>query len=160
MKRKLLAVLWLYLCTQASAFAWMQTTDDAHAKANPIRNYEAVIADIRANLEPGGKYAYVPEIDRPAVEEQLNIISGILAKVDSVDELNQRRKVRLFNAQEKLNGLLLQSDAEREHCETTKLTGTHRPQTVCLTNKQREEAEETRRRFTNSYVHGFGQPNG
>lgn len=160
MKRKLLAVLLLYVCAQASAFAWMQTSDDAGAKPNPVRSYEAVIADIRTNLEPGGKYAYVPKNDRPAVEEQLNIISSILAKVDSVEELNQRRRVRLFNAQEKLNGLLLQSEADRQHCQTTKLTGTHRTQTVCLTNKQREEAEETRRRFTNSYVHGFGAPNG
>ncbi|AVP98736.1 hypothetical protein C7S18_16750 [Ahniella affigens] len=160
MKRKLLAVLCLYLCAQASALAWMQTSDDAGAKANPVRHYEAVIADIRVNLEPGGKYAYVPQNDRPAVEEQLGIISSILAKVDSIDELNQRRKIRLFNAQEKLNGLLLQSEDNREHCQATKLTGTHMTKTVCLTNKQREEAEETRRRFTNSYVHGFGSPNG
>lgn len=160
MKRKLIAVLWLSLCVNASAWAWMQAPQDNAGKANPVRQFEAVVADIRANLEPGGKYDYVPKIDRPKIEEQLDIISTLLANVDSVDELNQRRKVRLFNAQEKLNGLLLQAEAERVHCQQTKLTGSHRTQTVCLTNKQREEAEETRRRFTNSYVHGFGKPNG
>lgn len=160
MKRKLIAVFWLSFCFSASAWAWMQESRAEGSNVNPVKQFEAVVANIRANLEPGGKYDYVPAADRPHIEEQLNIISSLLANVDSVDQLNQRRKVKLFNAQEKLNGLLLQAEAERMHCQQTKLTGTHRTQTVCLTGKQREEAEETRRRFTNSYVHGFGKPNG
>jgi len=131
-----------------------QSETEGHTR-NPIHQFEALIASIRVELEPGGKYAYVPKNDRPALESQLNLMATLLQGVDSIEDMSKHRKIRLFNAQEKVNGLLLQSEGNRVQCETHKITGSHRPRTVCMTLVERENAKEDSQRLFRTYARGF-----
>ncbi len=132
----------------------------AIAAPRPVETLEVAIADIRAGLEPGGKYDYVPKIDRRDIEEQLNIMASLLRGVDAIEDMNQRRKIRLFNAQERVNGLLLQAEGARTVCESTKVTGSHMTSTVCMTQAEKEAAKDTTSRTWLNYLRGAKGPSG
>ncbi|MBK8283541.1 MAG: hypothetical protein IPK97_00935 [Ahniella sp.] len=132
----------------------------AHADPRPVEKLELAIADIRAGLDPGGKYAYVPKIDRRDIEEQLNIMASLLRGVDAIEDMNQRRKIRLFNAQERVNGLLLQAEGARTVCESHKVTGSHMTSTVCMTQAEKEAAKDTTSRTWLNYLKGAKGPSG
>ena len=130
------------------------------AAQRPVETLETAIADIRAGLEPGGKYDYVPKIDRRDIEEQLNIMASLLRGVDAIEDMNQRRKIRLFNAQERVNGLLLQAEGARTVCESHKVTGSHMTSTVCMTQAEKEAAKDTTSRTWLNYLKGAKGPSG
>lgn len=156
MNRSFVIAVFLLIATALPVHARMGQLDAKAEAGNPIRQFEALIASIRVELEPGGKYAHVPRNDRPALESQLNLMATLLQGVDSIDGMSKHRKIRLFNAQEKVNGLLLQSEADRVQCETHKITGSHRPRTVCMTLVERENAKEDSQRLFRVYARGFG----
>lgn len=159
-KMLIAATLGLVLAGNASAFMAKQPAP-AIPKQYAAEEFETIANGIRIQMEPGGRYAHVPEIDRPAIEEQLNKIASLLDGVEVIEELNHEDRVRLFNAQEKVNALLLQHDGERLVCEKTRVTGSHRPRTVCMTWSERQAAREDAQRLFRVYSRGIAkEPNG
>lgn len=160
MKTRMFLPLVLSLALAAPAQAYLGGDAESAPATNPVRLLEQQIASIRAELEPGGRYGNVPKNDRPAIESQLNLMASLLRGVDSIEDLSKHRKIRLFNAQEKVNGLLLQVEAQSLECETHKITGSHRPRTVCMTTAEKEAAKEDSQRLFRTYSRGIGKPNG
>lgn len=148
------------LASSAGAFMAKQPSA-AIPKQYAAAEFDAIANEIRIQMEPGGRYGYVPNIDRPKIEEQLATMTSLLKGVEVIEELSHEDRVRLFNAQEKINGLLLQHDGQRLVCEKTRVTGSHRPRTVCMTYAEREAAREDSQRLFRVYSRGISpEPNG
>lgn len=109
-----------------------------------------LIAMVRFEIEPGGRWEYVPNSKRRLLEQKLQEMERLLANRQSVDELNNAEKLRLINAQEHANAILTQHDGRRLVCERITPTGSHRPKNVCTTLAERKQASEDSRRFLDS----------
>ncbi|AVP98738.1 hypothetical protein C7S18_16760 [Ahniella affigens] len=158
--KTMLFAICVTLAGTSAAFTAKQP-DTAIPNQYAVNEFSTIADGIRIQMEPGGRYANVPNIDRPQIEDQLSVMASLLNGVASVEDLNPTDKVRLFNAQERVNSLLLQHDNERLFCEKTRVTGSHRPRTVCMTYAEREAARESAARLFRTYDRGISpEPNG
>jgi hypothetical protein len=90
-------------------------------------------AQIRKQMEPGGKYAYTSPSERARVEDRLTAMQKLLEAHATEADMRQEDKIALANAQEEINGILSHNDSERLVCEKTTPVGSHLPVTTCHT---------------------------
>jgi hypothetical protein len=102
--------------------------------------FEAVAADVRRQMESGGRYQYVKPDERTKVDTALTEMSTIFAANDSVASMPEETKIKLFNDQEMVNSILQQRDGERVICKKEAPVGSHIPITSCHTYAQEVEA--------------------
>ncbi|MCX7555254.1 hypothetical protein OS187_00145 [Xanthomonadaceae bacterium JHOS43] len=97
---------------------------------------------IEMEFTAGGTYSEISHADRSAVIQALDRMESIL-KERSVDQLNQREKVELFNAQEIVNAkLTLASDDSRLVCRRERIPGSHIRTNICFTVAERRRMQE------------------
>lgn len=101
--------------------------------ADTAEKFQAVAADIRKDMSPGGRYEYITPDNKSKVESDLTEMTEMLQKAGSVGALSERDKLKLFNTQEHLNGLLTHSDSNRLVCQHVAPVGTTIPKTTCQT---------------------------
>jgi len=101
--------------------------------ADTADKFQALAADVRKDMSPGGRYEYITPDDKSKVEADLTTMTEMLQKAGSVNAMSERDKVALFNTQEHLNGLLTHSDSNRLVCERVAPIGTTIPKTTCRT---------------------------
>ena len=101
--------------------------------ADTADKFQAVAAEIRKDMNPGGRYEYITPDNKAKVESDLTAMTEMLQKAGSAGALPERDKVKLFNTQEHLNGLLTHSDSNRLVCERTAPVGTTIPKMTCQT---------------------------
>jgi hypothetical protein len=102
--------------------------------------FEAVAADVRREMDQGGRYQYVKPDERIKVDAALTEMSGLFAANDSVASMPEPSKIKLFNDQEVVNSILTQRDGDRVICTKTAPVGSHIPITNCHTYAQEVEA--------------------
>ncbi|MBK8283543.1 MAG: hypothetical protein IPK97_00945 [Ahniella sp.] len=135
----------------ASLLAWTSSGEQAWAArqkelppaippATDAPQFATLNQAIRDGLNEGGRYAYVPASQKRILLDQLDQITALLALGDP-EALDKDDQIKLYNAQEKVNGILLQYDGNREICERTQRTGSHRYETVCRTYAEKREAQ-------------------
>jgi hypothetical protein len=111
---------------------------------------------IEAELATGSRYAEIGRAERREVLESLDLIGSMLSRYGGVDETPPNERVRLFNAQERVNQILTRAAADsRLHCQRERPTGSHRHTTVCVTVAERERIREHSRR-TSDYMRNPG----
>lgn len=107
------------------------------------RSFEAQREAIFKALGDGETYSEISAEDLQVVKESLGRISNLLGGAQSVDQLGEEVKVRVFNEQEKINSLLGQAHADsRVICRREKPTGSNRTTSVCMTVAERRRARE------------------
>ena len=104
-----------------------------------------LIAMVRSELAPGGRWEEVPRKARPALESRLVEIEQLLEGRSSIDELSEDDKIRLINAQEHANSILTANDGERIVCERVKPIYSHIGQVLCVTRAQRNNMRDAGR---------------
>lgn len=90
--------------------------------------------DIRSESE-GSTGAY-SRFDREALGRMhaaQDRIFALLDGVSSVEQLDDRQQIELFNAIEEVKAILLDNDADRQTCWRERKIGSNRPQTRCAT---------------------------
>lgn len=86
------------------------------------------------------------------VDARLDEMSKLLDGVDSVGELQDAQRVKLFNAQEEVNAILTERAGDRKICEHRPRLGSHRKEVHCETvaerrTRQSHTREKTRQMF-------------
>jgi hypothetical protein len=109
--------------------------------------FPQLIEMIRSEIEPGGRWEYVPKKERPILEAKLHEMERVLDGKSSLDELSNDERLRLINAQEHANAILTRHDGQRLVCRRETPTGSRRPVTTCLTMAQRKQEQEDSHRF-------------
>lgn len=138
-KQEVLMVLVLAL-----APAWVQAADGPQRGEGPLAEQRAAIEEEVAN---GDRYAHVTPEQLARIHVLFDRMEGILGQ-RSPEELTDRQKVNLFNAQDELNQLLVGAEAhDREVCRHERRTGRQRKETFCKTVSEREMLGEGSRDY-------------
>jgi hypothetical protein len=108
--------------------------------ADTPEKFAETVKHIHDEMGSGGRYEFISPTERGKADADLGAMQDMLSKAGSVDAMKAEDKVRLFNTQEHLNGILTHSDSERLVCERRAPVGTSIPQTTCRTLGEIERA--------------------
>jgi len=143
-------------CVQGFCLAAAMASDQVIEKpvvADTPEKFAQTAGQIRAEMNAGGRYEFINPGDKGKVETDLNSIGAMLQKSGAVAAMSQEDKVRLFNTQEHLNGLLTHSDSNRLVCERRAPVGTNIPLNTCKTVGEIEK----NRRDSQKYMQDHAQ---
>jgi len=130
----------LLLTLTASAAPAKENYHEKALNADTRAKFAEVADNVRKEMQPGGRYAYVKPDERRTVDKKLTEIEVLFGQSDSVQDMRQDAKVALFNAQEVVNSILTRRDRDRVICKNEPPLGSHIPVTSCHTYGQEEEA--------------------
>lgn len=99
--------------------------------ANTPQTFQTTAANVRTEMRPGGRYAFVTPAEHSRVDLALSDIDKAYAEA----RIDQDTKVRVFNDQELVNSILERRD-ERMICANEVATGSHVRVTKCATYAQ------------------------
>lgn len=89
---------------------------------------------IEEELRRGTTRAELSSRERLEVRELLTRMSGVVNRVDRLEDLDRKSRLMLFNDQERLRVLLGQeNNEERQICKRWKMVGSNLPKTICRT---------------------------
>jgi len=148
MKRPILAIM-LCAALVASGSAVAGEVIKNRVSADTLETFQAVATDVRDDMNTGGRYEYISADNKAQAENDLNAMAAMLQKSGSVASMTQPEKVKLFNTQEHLNGILTHSDSNRLVCEHSAPVGTSIPRTTCQTVADIEHARRSSREYIN-----------
>jgi hypothetical protein len=103
------------------------------ATAGTRDRFQAVAATVREQMARGGRFEFVSRLERETVEAKLADMQSLFDRFGAVDKMDSDSKIRLFNDQELINGILTRNDSNREICAREVPVGTHFPTMVCHT---------------------------
>lgn len=115
--------------------AWMCLASAAHAEIEDRdlnrEDFAEQAEAVRAGMQPEGPYAHVRPRQRGAIEQDLDLMSSLLAQHESAGRMPPADLVALYNAQERINAILMQREMKRQICERRRVVGSNIPKTVC-----------------------------
>ncbi len=130
---------WLLIGFLAAGIAGAQTEKGyiTDRKIEPGM-FNQLVRLLEQEMQPGGRFEFVSEAERAAVERELTLMGGVLQGHETLASLAEEDKIALINAQERANAILTQRDGERLICERRKLVGSNMRQSVCETYAERQ----------------------
>lgn len=105
-------------------------------KADSKENFEAVVAAIHQQMQPGGRWQYIDAHERATVDGSFADMGKLYDQFGSVDKMDQNAKVRLLADQSTVNAILTRKDGDRLICQTVMPVGSHLPVKTCKTYAQ------------------------
>lgn len=119
------------------------------AQASPAE-FIAYLDEVRGELKEG-KPKPLSRREQGLFDRADRDIRGILAGVESVDELDQDQSAALFNAQEQIKAILTGAEDEQVICRNESRIGSHFRERRCVSvatrREQQDAAQELLRRF-------------
>lgn len=105
-------------------------------KADTKDNFEAVVAAIHQQMQPGGRWQFIDAGERRTMDASFSDMAGLYDKFGSVDKMDQPAKVRLLADQSTVNAILTRKDGDRLVCKSEIPVGSHLPIKRCKTYAQ------------------------
>jgi hypothetical protein len=102
-------------------------------KADTKDQFAEVAGHVREQMQSGGRFEFLTEDERTSVNRGLGDMQGLFDKFGSVDTMDAKSKIQLYNDQSEVNAILTRRDGDREICEQAPPTGTLIPKTTCRT---------------------------
>jgi len=116
-------------------------------------DFDTVVAHVRAEMKPDGRFGKLSDSERDSVEDDLKTMGALFDKTPEITAMSADDKRALFNAQEAANATLLKRDGDRLICTKEMRSGSHFPITTCKTardiERERSNSEEFMRRNQN-----------
>lgn len=148
------------MAASAPAFAARKSSSDNVIAATTPEAFATQAAEVRKDMEAGGRYGKISAANRQKVDAQLDFIASLLQRKGSLDAMNDQEKVQLMNAQEQANAILVGYDDQQLVCEYRKIAGSNRKEKVCQTKREiaqaREDSREAYRRQTTGHQNQEG----
>src|SRR5690242_2136151 len=95
--------------------------------------FEAAVQATMKELNAGGRFEFTDRRQRETINDRFAAMQALFDKYGSVDKMPGDAKLELFNDQEKINGILTHTDANRLVCRTELPVGSHLPVKHCRT---------------------------
>ena len=132
---------WLLAATLGSVLVLqggLAFADEAQktAKADTKEAFDLVAAAVKQEMTPGGRYEFVEGKNRDTLNQRLDDMQSLFDQYGSVDKMDQASKVRLYNDQELVDGILTKNDSNREVCTREASLGSNIPHVTCRTYGQ------------------------
>jgi hypothetical protein len=110
-------------------------------KADTADNFQAIVAAIHQQMQPGGRWQYIDKQERATIDGSFADMQTLYDKFGSVDQMDQAARVRLLADQSTVNAILTKKDGDRLICSTQMPVGSHLPIKTCKSYAQ-IQAEE------------------
>ncbi|TAN08638.1 MAG: hypothetical protein EPN38_01525 [Rhodanobacteraceae bacterium] len=110
-------------------------------KADTKDNFAAIVAAIRQQMQPGGRWQYIDQRERTTIDGSFADMQSLYDQFGSVDKMDQAGKMRLLADQSTVNAILTRKDGDRLICRSEMPVGSHLPVRTCRTYAQ-VQAEE------------------
>jgi hypothetical protein len=132
-------VLAFVLALGASIAAAATATESAPTLQNmTVQEFLDYHASLQRDLQ-SRKFDHVSNRDRLAIEAAQNEIRTALAGQSDIQALPQEARVAVFNAHEKVVAIMNEANLDRVTCKREHQLGSHRPRTVCFTERELRE---------------------
>ncbi|MBN8736932.1 MAG: hypothetical protein J0H27_11770 [Xanthomonadales bacterium] len=105
-------------------------------KADSKENFEAIVAAIHQQMQPGGRWQYIDNSERTTIDGSFADMGKLYDQFGSVDKMDQAGKVRLLADQSTVNAILTKKDGDRLICQSEIPVGSHLPVRTCRTYAQ------------------------
>lgn len=105
-------------------------------KADSKENFEAIVAAIHQQMQPGGRWQYIDKNERATIDGSFADMGKLYDQFGSVDKMDQAAKVRLLADQSTVNAILTRKDGDRLICQSEMPVGSHLPVKTCKTYAQ------------------------
>lgn len=102
-----------------------------------IENLHSIDTALAAN-DP--RLAALSEKDKQDLAKHKEKVRSLLSGKQTLDELQSRDRIAAFNSLEAIHGIVSGNREDRVICRREHKLGSNRPQTNCMTAKEREEA--------------------
>ena len=122
--------------------------------ADTAPKFEMLVDKIHSQMIDGGRYEFMKNQDRQAVDLSFEKIAAMLTTSGSVDAMSSEDKDKLFNEQEKVNGLLAKNSDDRLVCTDVAPVGSHLPVKTCKTVREIERDRNNSRRAMRNMDNG------
>jgi hypothetical protein len=122
--------------TGAPAAAVPQENGKPVVKADSKENFEAVVAAIHQQMQPGGRWQYIDARERATIDGSFADMGKLYDQFGSVDKMDQAARARLLADQSTVNAILTKKDGDRLICQTVMPVGSHLPVKTCKTYAQ------------------------
>lgn len=116
-------------------------------KADSKENFEAIVAAIHQQMQPGRRWQYVDNNERATIDGSFADMGKLYDQFGSVDKMDQNAKVRLLADQSTVNAILTKKDGDRLICETVMPVGSHLPVKTCKTYAQIQAEQSGAQQF-------------
>lgn len=123
------------------------SNDKAIVRADNKANFEAVVAAIHKQMEPGGRWQYIDANERNTIDGSFADMTKLYDQYGSVDKMDQSAKVRLLADQSTVNAILTKKDGDRLICQSTTPVGSHLPVKTCKTYAQVQAEQNSAQQF-------------
>lgn len=104
-----------------------------------LENLDSIDAAMAAS---DARLAGLSERDKRDLSAEQAKVRKILAGRNTLEDLGARDRLVAFNALETIHGIVTGNREERVICRRDHVTGSNRPQTQCMTAREREEARK------------------
>jgi hypothetical protein len=126
----------------------------AFASADPqqltIRDIVTQQTQLRAQVAAGkGAFKDMAQPERAALIERQDRVLSTLGGAQTLDEMPPHRRTEVFNDLEWIKAAITKAEDERMVCEYTRIAGSNRMKSVCMTAKQQREHQERARASLN-----------
>jgi hypothetical protein len=125
----------------ASAAAIPEDNGKPVVKADTKDNFEAIVAAIHQQMQPGGRWQSINKSERATMDGSFADMEKLYGQFGSVDKMDDAAKIRLVEDQSTVNAILTKKDGERLICTSEMPVGSHLAIKRCRTYAQ-IQAEE------------------
>ena len=130
----------LALCLALAAFAAPALADSAKEAivikdVNKFLDYQR---DVRADMKTS-KFKHVDNSSKTELFRAQDELFALLKGKQSVDQLSEDERLKVYNAQQTIAGVLTDAELDRPICKREKRLGSNRLMTVCETRRQRQD---------------------
>lgn len=137
--------------------------EQAAVKADNKADFAAVVAAVKEEMVPGGRYEFVSSSERKTIDANLAEMQLLFDKFGSVAGMDKEAKFQLYVDQEDVNAILTHRDDRRMVCNSERPIGSLIPKRTCRTygaiQRDRENAQEEMIRSARpGYVTGGANP--
>lgn len=123
---------------------------DAPAPAAPQPTLRQIVdqqTQLRVQVaEARGAFKEMYPGDRERLLKQQDRLLQLIGDRQSMEELRVEERVEVFNTLQEVNAAATKAEDERTICERTRLAGSHRFSTVCMSGREYREHKENARK--------------
>lgn len=121
--------------------------DKVAVRADTKQRFDDVAAAVRKEMAPGGRFEFVSGLERHTVDQRLADMQALFNRFGAVAKMDADSKVRLFDDQEKIDGILTRNDSNRQICIREIPVGTHFPKMMCRTYGEIRRLQQSNSNF-------------
>jgi hypothetical protein len=105
-------------------------------KADTKDNFEAIVAAIHQQMQPGGRWQYIDQNERATLDNSFADMAKLYDQFGNVDKMDNTARMRLLADQSTVNAILTKKDGDRLICKSEMPVGSHLPVKTCRTFAQ------------------------